>query len=300
MGFVQSKEARFELACFVGRWCSRRSIARTIIQGWWYLEWKRQFKGVAISQSLGQLGSMKAAGSSESDDIEVELPLAMTYIPLEINTTPRRYSVPESKVLTSTTHFPQLFHLQFSSKKPLEVVMVNSAGLRSNSSSKSCELSFTTRLFHFFESFKLHFSTRFVIDKNMVHHSSMNNPISIDNHSSPLLRTPIKISIEELCAQTFSAIDNSDSTYTPQFLPSTRVPTNSSNLSEILSSHSPSNFPYATPLKKTATTRSLCFKMPTKTPLKMFFLSTQGISAHYSRNIDYAQKQIPRLFWLLG
>jgi hypothetical protein len=219
------------------------------------------------------LGSMKAVGSSKSDDIEVELPPAMTCIPLEINTTPRRYSVPESKVLTSTTHFPQLFHLQFS-KKPLEVVTVNYAGLRSSSSSESCELSFTTRLSHFFESFKLHFSTRFVIDRNMVHHSSMNNPMSIDNHSSPLLRTPVKVSTEELCAQTSSAIDNSDSPYTPQFLPSIRVPTNSSNLSKILSSHSPSNFPYATPLKKIATTRSLCFKMPTKTPLKMSFLST--------------------------
>jgi hypothetical protein len=71
-------------------------------------------KGLPISQSSGQLGSMKAAGSSESDDIEVELPPAMTCIPLEINTTPHRYYVPESKVLTSTTHFPQLFHLQFS------------------------------------------------------------------------------------------------------------------------------------------------------------------------------------------
>ncbi len=86
-------------------------------------------KGLPISQSSGQLGSMKAVGSSESDDIEVELPPAMTCIPLEINTTPHRYSVQESKVLTSTTHFPQLFHLQFSSKNPLEVVMMNSAGL---------------------------------------------------------------------------------------------------------------------------------------------------------------------------
>jgi hypothetical protein len=60
---------------------------------------------------------MKAVGSSESDDIEVELPPAMTCIPLEINTTPPRYFVPESKVLTSTTHFPQLFQLQFFSKK---------------------------------------------------------------------------------------------------------------------------------------------------------------------------------------
>jgi hypothetical protein len=168
--------------------------------------------------------------------------------------------------------------------------MVNSAGLRSSSSSESCELSFTTRLSHFFESFKLHFSTRFVIDRNMVHHSNMNNPMSIDSHSSPLLRTSVKVSTKELCAQTSSAIDNSDSPYTPQFLPSTRVPTNNNNLSEILSSHSPSNSPYATPLKKIATTRSLHFKMPTKTPLKMFFLSTQGISAHCSRNIDYAQK----------
>jgi len=57
---------------------------------------------------------MKAAGSSEFDDIEVELPPAMTCIPLETNATPHRYSIPESKVLTSTTHFPQLFHLQFS------------------------------------------------------------------------------------------------------------------------------------------------------------------------------------------
>jgi len=85
-------------------------------------------------------------------------------------------------------------------------------------------------------------------------------------------------------------IDNSDSPYTPQFFPSTRVPTNNSNLSKILSSQSPSNSPYATPLKKTATTRSLCFKMPTKTPLKMSSLSTQGISAHCFRNIDYAHK----------
>jgi len=111
-------------------------------------------KGLPISQNSGQLGSMKAVGSFESDDIEVELPPSMTCIPLEINTTPHRYSIPESKVLTSTTHFPQLFHLQFSSKKPLEVVMVNFAGLRSSSSSKSCELGFTTRLSHFFESFK--------------------------------------------------------------------------------------------------------------------------------------------------
>jgi len=238
---------------------------------------------------------MKVVGSSEFDDIEVKLPPAMTCIPLEINTTPHRYSIPDSKVLTSTTHFPQLFHLQFFSKKPLEVVMVNSAGLRSSSSSESCELGFTTWLSHFFESFKPHFSTRFVIDKNMVHHSSMNNPMSIDSHFFPLLRTLVKVSVEEshhvrLCAQTYSAIDNSDSPYTPQFLPSTIVPTNSSNLSKILSSHSPSNSPYATPLKKIATMRSLCFKMPTKTPLKMFFLSTQGILAHCSRNIDYAQK----------
>jgi hypothetical protein len=97
----------------------------------------------------------------------------------------------------------------------LGVVMVNFTGLRSNSSSESCELSFTTRLSHFFESFKLHFSTKFVIDRNMVHHSSMNNPMSIDNHSSPLLRTPVKVLTEELCAQTSSAIDNSDSPYTP-------------------------------------------------------------------------------------
>ncbi len=233
---------------------------------------------------------MKAAGSSESDDIEVELPPAMTCIPLEINIILRRYSIPESKVLTSTTHFPQLFHLQFSSKKPLEVVMVNSTGLRSSSFFESCELSFTTRLSHFFESFKLHFSARFVIDRNMVHHSSMNNPMSIDSHSSPLLRTPVKVSTEELCAQTSSAIDNSDSPYTPQFLPSIRIPTNSSNLSEILSSHFPSNSLYATPLKKTTTTRSLYFKMPIKTRLKMSSLSTQGISAHYSKNIDYAHK----------
>jgi hypothetical protein len=126
-------------------------------------------------------------------------------------------------------------------------------------------------------------------------HSSMNNPMSIDSHFFPLLKTLVKVSAEEshhvgLCAQTSSAINNSDSPYTPQFLPSTRVPTNSSNLSEILSSHSPSNSPYTTPLKKIATIRSLCFKMPTKTPLKMSFLSTQGISAHCSRNIDYAQK----------
>jgi hypothetical protein len=173
--------------------------------------------------------------------------------------------------------------------------MVNSAGLRSSSSSKSCGLGFTTRLSHFFESFKPHFSARFAIDKSMVHHNSMNNPMSIDSHSFPLLKTLIKVSAKEshhvkLCAQTSSAIDNSDSPYTPQFLPSTRVPTNSSNLSEILSPHSLSNSPYTTPLKKTATIRSLCFKMPTKTPLKMFFLSTQGISVHCSRNIDYAQK----------
>jgi hypothetical protein len=32
------------------------------------------------------------------------------------------------------------------------------------------------------------------------------------------------------------------------------------------------------------------FQVPTKTPLKMSFLSTQGISVHCSRNIDYAQK----------
>jgi len=243
---------------------------------------------------------MKAVGSFESDDIEVELPPAMTCILLEINITPRRYSVLESKVLTSTTHFPQLFHLQFSSKKPLEVVMVNSAGLRSSSSSESCELSFTTRLSHFFESFKLHFSARFVIDRNMVHHSSMNNPMSIDSHSSPLPRTRVKVSTEELCAQTSSAINNSDSPYTPQFLPSTRVPTNSSNLSEILSSHSPSNSPYATPLKKTVAIRSFYFKMPTKTPLKMSSLSTQGISAHYSRNIDYAQKPNSKVILTFG
>jgi hypothetical protein len=173
--------------------------------------------------------------------------------------------------------------------------MVNSVGLRCNSSSESCELGFTTRLSHLFESFKPHFSARFAIDRSIVHHSSMNNPMSIDNHSFPLLRTLVKVLAEEshhvrLCAQTFSAIDNSDSPYTPQFLPSTRVPTNSSNLSEILSPHSLSNSPYTTPLKKTATIRSLCFKMPTKTPLKMFFLSTQGISVHCSRNIDYAQK----------
>jgi hypothetical protein len=86
-------------------------------------------KGLPISQSSGQLGLMKAVGSSESDDIEVELPHAMTCIPLEISTTPHRYFVPESKVLNSTIHFPQLFHFQFSSKKLLEVVMVNSAGL---------------------------------------------------------------------------------------------------------------------------------------------------------------------------
>jgi hypothetical protein len=188
-----------------------------------------------------------------------------------------------------------LFHLQFFSKKPLEVVMVNSVGLQSSSSSESCELGFTTRLPHFFESFKPHFSARFVIDRNMVHHNSMNNPMNIDSHSFPLLRTRIKVTAEEfhhvrLCAQTSSAIDNNDSPYTPQFLPSTRVPTNSSNLSEILSSHSPSNSPYTTPLKKIVTIRSLCFKMPTKTPLKMSFLSTQGISMHCSRNIDYAQK----------
>jgi hypothetical protein len=129
----------------------------------------------------------------------------------------------------------------------------------------------------------------------MVHHSSTNNPMSIDSQSSPLLRTPVKVTTEEshhvrLCAQTSSMIDNNDSPCTPQFLPSTRVPTNNSNLSEILSSHSPSNSPYATPLKKTATIRSLCFKMPTKTPLKMSSLSTQGISVHCSENIDYAQE----------
>ncbi|KAH8942717.1 hypothetical protein BDL97_13G008300 [Sphagnum fallax] len=252
-------------------------------------------KGLPISQSSGQLGSMKAVGSSESDDIEVELAPAMTCIPLEINTTPHRYSVPEPMVLTSTTHFTQLFQLQFSSKKPRDVVMVNSPGLQSSSSSESCELGFTTRLSHFSESFKPHFSTRFVIDRNMVHHSSMNNPMSIDSHSSPLLRTPVKVSAEEshhvrLCAQTSGAIDNSDSPCTPQFLPSTRFPTNSSNLSQILSSHSPSNSPYTTPLKKTATIRSLCFKTPTKTPLKMSSLSTQGTAAHCSRNIDYSQK----------
>jgi hypothetical protein len=72
---------------------------------------------------------MKVVGSSEFNDIEVELPLAMTCIPLEINTTLHKYFVLESKVLTSTTHFPQLFHLQFSSKTPLEVVMVNFARL---------------------------------------------------------------------------------------------------------------------------------------------------------------------------
>jgi hypothetical protein len=86
-------------------------------------------KGLPISQSSRQLGSMKVVGSSEFNDIEVELPPATTCIPLEINTTPHRYFVPESKVLTSTTHFPQLFHLQFFSKKPLEVVMVNFARL---------------------------------------------------------------------------------------------------------------------------------------------------------------------------
>jgi len=247
-------------------------------------------KGLPISQSSGQLGSMKVVGFSESDDIKVKLPPAMTCIPLEINITPHRYFVPESKVLTSTTQFPQLLHLQFSSKKPLEVVMVNSAGLQSSSSSESCESGFTTRFSHFFESFKFHFSAIFVIDINMIHHSSMNNPMSIDSHSSPLLRTPIKVSAEELCAQTSSAIDNNDSPCTPQFLPSTRVPTNSSNLSKILFSHSPSNSLYTTPLKKTATTRSFCFKMPTKTPLKMSSLSTQGILAHHSKNIDYAQK----------
>ncbi len=252
-------------------------------------------EGLQISRSSGQLGSMKAVGSSESNDIEFELPPARTCIPLEINTTPHRYALREFEVLTSTTHFPQLFHPQFSSKKPLDAVMVNSAGLQSSSSSESCELGFTTRLSHFSESFKPHFSARFVIDRNMVHHSSMSNPMSIDSHSSPLLRTPVKVSAEEshhvrLCAQTSGAIDNSDSPCTPQFLPSTRVPTNIGNLSEILSSHSPSNSPYATPLKKTATIRSLCFKTPTKTPLKMSSLSTQGISAHCSRNIDYAQK----------
>ncbi len=178
--------------------------------------------------------------------------------------------------------------------------MVNSAGLRSSSSFESCELSFTPMLSHFFESFKLHFSARFVIDRNKVHHSNMNNPMSIDNHSSPLMKTPVKVSIKELCAQTSSAIDNSDSPYTPQFLPSTRVPTNRSNLFEMLSSHSPSNSPYATPLKKTATTRSLCVKMPTKTPLKMSSLSTQGISVHCSRNIDYAQKPNSKVILTFG
>jgi hypothetical protein len=153
-------------------------------------------KGLPISQSSGQLGSMKDVGSSESNDIEVELPPAMTCIPLEIITTPHRYSVMESKVLTSTTHFPQLFHFQFFSKKLLEVVMVNSEGLQSTSSSKSCELGFTTRLSLFFESFKPHFLAIFVIDRNMVHHSSMNNPMSIDIHSSPPL-TPVKVSAKK-------------------------------------------------------------------------------------------------------
>jgi hypothetical protein len=183
--------------------------------------------------------------------------------------------------------------------------MVNFVGLQSSSSFESCELGFTTRLFHFFESFKPHFLARFVIDKSMVHHSSMNNPMSIDSHSSPLLRTLVKVSAEEshhvrICAQTSSAIDNNDSPYTPQFLPSTRVPTNSSNLFEILSSHFPSNFPYATPLKKIATIRSLCFKMPTKTPLKMSSFSTQGISAYCSRNIDYVQKPNSKVTLFFG
>jgi hypothetical protein len=151
------------------------------------------------------LGLIKVVGSSKFDDIKVELPPAMTCILLEINTTIHKYSVSKSKVLTFTTHFPQLFHLQFSSKKPLEVVMVNFAGLRSSMSFESCELGFTTKLYHFFESFKLHFSTIFVIEWNMVHHSSMNNPMSINNHSFPLLRTPIKVLTEEshhvsLCA----------------------------------------------------------------------------------------------------
>jgi hypothetical protein len=91
---------------------------------------------------------------------------------------------------------------------------------------------------HFFESFKPHFLARFVIDRNMVHHSSMNNPMSIDSHSSPLSRTLVKVSAEEshhvkLCAQTSNAIDNSDLPYTPQFFLSISVPTNTSNLSEI-------------------------------------------------------------------
>jgi hypothetical protein len=109
--------------------------------------------------------------------------------------------------------------------------MVNSARLQSSSSSKSCELGFTTRLSHFFESFKPHFLARFVIDRNMVHHGSMNNPMSIDSHSSPLLRTPVAAKESHhvrLCAQTSSVIDNSDSPCTPQFFPFTRVPTNSS------------------------------------------------------------------------
>ncbi len=97
-----------------------------------------------------------------------------------------------------------------------------------------------------------------------------------------------------------SVIDNINSPYTPWFLPSTKVASNSSNLSEILSSHFPSNSPYTTPLKKTPTIRSLYFKMPTKTPVKMFYLSTQEISMHYSKNIDYAHKPNSKVILTFG
>ncbi|CAM6011042.1 unnamed protein product [Sphagnum balticum] len=220
---------------------------------------------------------------AEDNAVDFEMSPATTCIPLEINTAPHRHALipPKSEISVKTTgHFARSFRPQFSSKA---LNLANCVGLISSSNSQNRDIVSRdpAKLSHFSQSFKPHFSSRSVMEAHAVQSGDTVYPNvsnASQNASSFLLSTPMKPSVEESHAHR-SGIVNNFSPCTPLCSQPIAMSTDPSKTLLSSANSSPSRCPdaVATPVKKTATMRSLTFKTPVKIPSKSP-LSTRGLS----------------------
>lgn len=242
---------------------------------------------------------------AEDNAMDFEMSPATTCIPLEINTAPHRHALipPKSEISVKTTgHFARSFRPQFSSKA---LDLANCAGLISSSNSQNCDIVSRdpAKLSHFSQSFKPHFSSRSVMEEAHAVQSGstvdQNVSNASQNASSSLLSTPMKPSVEESHAHRSGMVSNC-SPCTPLCPQPIAMSTDPSKTLLSSANSSPSHYPdaVATPVKKTATMRSLTFKTPVKIPSKSP-LSTRGLldsKWHSSIADDYdahKQQEVP-------